>query len=360
MASARMVALVAVALLLLGCISNTYVQKVEKGGDAELSFSMNMTKLMGIAALGGSFGNVTSVVNNTADLEKKMQEFCENRSKTDASTRCSYGYNTLSFSRHFSLAEGEYKFSTENLSGQDFRGKRYTFTLERLPNITAPLEKEMAGKSVSGQGISLSTGEIGLDFTDPQAKAEAEKAALMMSMKYVVEMPGAIVSAEGADSFSSGRAVFDVLKMMKAGKNIVVISEEKEYVAKEEKGVGGVPVQPPELPVSVPSLDQNFGLPEGDWVSCAAAALLIMVAVGVTLLGLLKMFDFSVRPREDMDTREERRAKIKLVDYVKQQLAAGHPPEEVRKALIEAGWPPEDVDAAIKVGTWYGGPLGMY
>src|SRR4030042_1442049 len=157
MASARMAALVAVALLLLGCISNTYVQKVEKSGDAEMSFSMNLTKLVGIAALGGSFGNVSNAVNNTADLEKKMQEFCENRSKTDVSTRCGYAYNTLVFSRRFSLAEGAYKFSAENLSGQDFRGKRYTFTLERLPNITAPLAKEMAGKSVSGQGISIST-----------------------------------------------------------------------------------------------------------------------------------------------------------------------------------------------------------
>ncbi|RLG19508.1 hypothetical protein DRN67_02525 [Candidatus Micrarchaeota archaeon] len=197
--------------LLFGCISLQYDHKIERSGDSVLSMSANISVLAGM--VGGVGGNET-------DFNQQQTEACLEKEAADPKLQCEYADGVMTLTRPLSLNEGYYEFETE----QDWATVRYTFTLEQLPDID-PTESDVSAGTGSA-GIE----DLTLKFTDPQAAENVDQMRQMLSAKYIVEMPGTVVSAEGAEMVEGSSATFDILDMMENGQNIVVVSEEDNYM----------------------------------------------------------------------------------------------------------------------------------
>src|SRR3989344_7544275 len=201
------------ALLLLGCITIQYVHKLERNGDSLLTMNANVSALEG---MGNSMGE-----SSAGSFEEQQAESCKEKIELDPGLTCTYADGILTVSKHLSASDGLYDFKTE----KEFLKIRYTFTLDTLPDID-PSESDITGGS--GIGTGQQAGDLNLPFTDPKSAEQAEQMKQFLTITYVVEMPGTIVSAEGATEVMEGRATFDVLERMQSGEDIGVVSEEQD------------------------------------------------------------------------------------------------------------------------------------
>ncbi|MFA6036410.1 MAG: hypothetical protein WC759_05665 [Candidatus Micrarchaeia archaeon] len=285
---------VAFILLLSGCISVDYAHKVERSGDSLLSMKIDMSALTSMAAgMNASQGSET-------DLE--FAKVCDEAKRQNPDIACAYTSGIITLSGPLKKDGGHYAFSTE----RGLTTVRYTLVLEKMPELASGLGQELSG-AAGGQGAQQP--QESLKFTDPKAATQAKQSAALVKMAYVVEMPGRIVQAEGADVVTGNSAKFDVLKMMENGQNIVVVSEEADYTN-----------------------------------------LAYLVVVVLVLGGIFMLFRMRQQGKKLPIPTSMAELKIDpaLSDYIKQCYAAGYTREQIRKELLGTGWQEKDVDYALK------------
>jgi len=293
MAALRILLATFALILLFGCITMDYVQKVERNGDSEITVSADLSTFMSMME---SMGNASE----GEDPEAGFQESCAEAEQQDSSITCTYSDGTLILTKQTLLSEGLYEFESEG----GLTSTRYTLTLRKLPDAAESMEGSLGDES--GTGESPTSG-LELEFTDPKAQEQAEGMRSIFMVTYAVEMPGTIVSAEGAEEIEGSRATFDVLTMMENGQNIVVVSEETDNTLIY---LGGI------------------------------------VVVVLMLGAAFYLFRKQSAGGSSTGTGKAK-ANPELVKYAKENLKAGHAPGRIRKSLVDAGWPKDDVDNAL-------------
>ncbi len=195
-------------ILLLGCISIDYSQKVDRNGDSVITQVIDMSAL-------------TSLGSQYASASDQLSTVCQNLTKNDSSINCSYDSGVITVSKPVRAKDGQYNFTKQSA----FPDVIYTLEVRKLPQV-------VDSGNVSSVGSAPQTDA---DFKNPSAKLGAASLKTAgVSMTYTIEMPGEIFSAENGEIVTdqSGRksAKFDVLELMTDGEYIVVKSKELDLV----------------------------------------------------------------------------------------------------------------------------------
>lgn len=203
-------------LLFFGCISFDYSQKVDREGNSVITETIDMSALFSV---GSRYANTSG-----ANLTSQLSEICNNLTKKDTSIKCTYDRaGILSVTKKINANSGQYIF----IKTSAFPDVIYTLEVRKLPQII-----ELDNISTDMATSSL---EMGIDFKDPTAKLVAATFKTMsISIKYSVEMPGELISAENGkivvDSSGKKIAKYDALELMTEGNYIVVKSKELDVV----------------------------------------------------------------------------------------------------------------------------------
>lgn len=201
-----------VALLLIVALANavidqSFVQTVSRDGGS------SMEKTMELAMFSGTLGGAAI---------QKMAEYCDG-----AEMDCSVDTKRQEITIWEKLAPGTYyTYSVDN--GLPYI--TYTLTVTRLPNdlFAADLQDVLAGAGAAEGGAAAVDA---LDFADTATNSRSIPILKLLdaNLTYAASMPGQVTYAmaggvEGAASGSS--ASFDIVKVMEAGKPIVIRSQE--------------------------------------------------------------------------------------------------------------------------------------
>jgi len=281
-------------VLLFGCISIDYTHKVERSGASVLSTKIDMSALTSAAA------GMNASAQAESDL--KFVKACDDAKRQKPDITCTYANGIITLSGPLKVEDGQYAFAID----RGLTTVRYTLTLEKIPELASGLDQNLAG-AAAGQGGQQP--ETTLKFTDAKAAEQAGQMSSIMKITYSVEMPGKIVQAEGADSIEGSSAKFDVLERMKSNRNIVVVSEEADYIN-----------------------------------------LIYLAAVLIVLGGIFVLFRMRQQGKKLPIPTSIAELKVDpaLVDYIRKCYSAGYTREQIKKELLGSGWQEKDVDYALK------------
>ncbi|MBN2478326.1 hypothetical protein JXB01_03490 [Candidatus Micrarchaeota archaeon] len=206
-------AMLALLILMFGCISNEYSHYQERDGSALVVQKFDMSGVLGSL--------------EEEQIESTLQQMCANSTAKDPELKCEYDVKGIVyFEKTFTPGDGHYIFET----GGDILNKKYTLTVKSAPRMDTSTEESMGEAEVLGE-------ETEIKLTGSEAKAMAANYKQFgMNLTYTVYMPGKIISANGGIISEDGTsAKFDMLDMMEDGKEIVVVSEEMDMMV-----VGGI------------------------------------------------------------------------------------------------------------------------
>jgi len=207
----RIIWLLLLATILIGgCISIEFEQKVDENGDCRITERIDISSLVSMAAAKGNVSMPTE------------EEVCANYTKEGY--ECSYDDGVITIAKDFKLSEADfYSFEREDSLFET----TYTLTVTQMPKMG----KEPTMFNQTGQP------KIDTSLTAPEAKGVASMMKTMnINITYTVKMPSPVVDAEGAVRISGNTATFDVLERMENQRNIVVIA--KGYNAALFVGIG--------------------------------------------------------------------------------------------------------------------------
>jgi hypothetical protein len=193
------------ALLLSGCISIDYTQKLDRDGNSVMTETIDMSVLL-------------SAGSQYASASDQLSGICVNITKGETDVNCTYRDGVINVSKVMLLRENQYNFSKSS----EFPYTVYTLEIRKLPELI---------KSDSLSSNAGSDTQTDSDFKASSAKLGATTLKTAgASLTYSVEMPGDIISAENgeiaADANGKKYAKFDVLELMTDGKYLVVKSKE--------------------------------------------------------------------------------------------------------------------------------------
>ncbi len=191
------------ALMLSGCISLEFTQKVERNGDSVITETMDLSALL---SAGGEYSLG----------ESDLSGACANLTAQEPGLNCTAEGGIVTLSKRISAAEGGYLFNRTS----EFPYAIYTLEIHRVPQFVE-----------SSSMTSASADALDSDFESPSARMAANTLrAAGASVKYSVEMPGEIISAENGEMVAGEggrmRAEYDIVSLMSEGKFIVVRSRE--------------------------------------------------------------------------------------------------------------------------------------
>jgi hypothetical protein len=190
-------------LLLSGCITMEYEQKVERDGSSVIKQKIDLSALL-------AMGNETG--------PDPFENICINITKGETDISCTYEKGVVSVAKSYRAADGVYTFTKSS----EFPYITYTLEIRKLPQI---------GQS-GGEGAGQMGGgdQLGSDFKSPDSRpAAASMKAIGAKITYTVYMPGEVISAENG-KIVEGKAEYDVLDLMDDGEYIVVKSRELDVL----------------------------------------------------------------------------------------------------------------------------------
>ncbi|HLC68404.1 MAG TPA: hypothetical protein VJH24_01065 [Candidatus Bilamarchaeaceae archaeon] len=206
-------------LLGLGCVSLEINHVQHADGSADITQTADISALMQSAAGAG---------------DTEVEELC---GQYEEGIDCTYEDGVLTLSRHFDADEAFYDFEVEDR----FFIKRYTLTVDKIEELgTRTTSDENALGALGGmQGADALMPSGGTRLSSSQSRAMGSMlAAAGVDYTYIIEMPGNIVSAEGATETEGNAATFDLLERLQEGEPIVVVSEELNLIL--IAAVGGI------------------------------------------------------------------------------------------------------------------------
>lgn len=209
------------ALLLSGCVTIDFTQKVDRSGNSVIMEKIDLDALL-------------SMNQEYADSEGELSDSCRSISENGNGSACSYDSGILIINRSFLANESAYFYSFNKSS--EFPYVIYTLEVRRLPQMVGP---EAIGTDAS------SAPHVDSDFTDPSARLSAATLKTAgAAMTYSIEMPGEITGAENGeivtDANGKKTARYDVLKLMADGKYMAVRSRELDTVLLAILGGGAI------------------------------------------------------------------------------------------------------------------------
>jgi len=195
------------AMLISGCVSLDFRQKVERNGDSVFTESIDLSTLL---SAGSQYGADEAVLSKT----------CENITAKDSAINCSYDGGVITISKKVAAQDGGYMFNRSS----EFPYVVYTLEVRKVPQFVE-----------SDTFSSAPAGATDTDFKSPSAKLTAATMKTAgASISYKVEMPGELVSAENGDIVKNedgiAYAEYDVLGLMSEGEYIVVKSREYDVL----------------------------------------------------------------------------------------------------------------------------------
>ncbi len=207
-------------LLLGGCISQTYHQKVDYEGKSVISNIIDLSTIKGYYKQLG-FDSEEQLAQN---LTSFSNDACAKIMKKDKTIECSVGELTIELQRNFTSKEGYYTFSV--IEGVPY--KIYRLTVNKIP-------VDKFGKAAQGLKF-LSYSEPGMTATIDLKKKEDNAISSQgfgaipgFSFVYEAEVPGEIISATAGTymaGVSGSTATFDLVNVMENSSPLVVESRE--------------------------------------------------------------------------------------------------------------------------------------
>jgi len=224
-----------ISLVLTGCISSEVRHRQYADGSADIT---QTTDLSAFASAGNdsSYGSALGSAYGSA-LSNSLSAVCD---QYESGVSCSEDGGVILLSRHIKPADAYYRFETKD----DIFVKRHRLTVETIASIgkaaSSNSDENYSDSSIYTSPYSSPSGSLGsygdlasedgLSLTGPKAKLLGATLEQMgFEYLYIVDMPGAIVDAPGAESFNESEARFDVVQMMQERKPIVVESEEMNW-----------------------------------------------------------------------------------------------------------------------------------
>ncbi len=163
------------AILLSGCITIDYNQKVDRDGGAVITQKMNFS---GLLALG----------NGSSASMSDLSGVCENVTEGQSGIDCAYADGVVTLNKSVGADEGVYLFNRSS----EFPYVIYTLEVRKAPQL---VESEVSAQGGAGAGMPADT-----DFKDPSSKLAATTLRTAgAKMTYTVEMPGELMSAENGE-----------------------------------------------------------------------------------------------------------------------------------------------------------------
>ena len=191
-------------LLFFGCISSEIKHKQLIDGSAELSQTLDMSVLLTLYS--SSYGGSTLIDEQTA-----CKSYKENLD-------CKYDNGVLKLSKKYGASEAFYTFETKD----ELYSKKYRLTVDEIDNF---FKYASTGSGYYDSYSSYSYLYKNIKLSDPDSELTGKALGTLINYTYIIEMPGQIVSAEGAIKVEGNTATFDLVKQLKEKKPILVISE---------------------------------------------------------------------------------------------------------------------------------------
>lgn len=210
---------------LLGCISQTFYQKVGRDGTSEITSSTDFTGLASIASFGWISGE-----EMMEHMPKVLENLCINASNADPSLVCSADGAKLTLKKSFTPDDGYYEFSSE----ADILSITYTLKVNSIP-----LDRFGVAPKVHLPIVGIGPLEK-VDAIVLSKKVENKRMATQMekirgfTAHYVVEMPGEIIYASAGKYnavINGSTATFDLVEVLSNSEPLIVKSEEFNLTA---------------------------------------------------------------------------------------------------------------------------------
>jgi hypothetical protein len=210
-------------LILFGCISTEVEHKQYADGSADIS------QITDISLFDSEYSYYSSYISEAFD------ELCDSYS---SEVDCEEDGGVVTLSKKFSSSEAFYTFEVKD----ELLFKKYRLTVDELPDFNQyASDTDFFGDSYTSSYSSPYEPSSGgyydyldsdtIKLSDAKAKAMGKLMESMgMDYTYSVEMPGTIVEAEGAVEFDENTAEFDIVEMLQDRKQIVVVSEEPNWL----------------------------------------------------------------------------------------------------------------------------------
>lgn len=190
-----------VAVLFAGCIDVKTYQKFGRDGSSTVTESIDYSTL---AQMASSMNGSNSMGNPCANV-------------TTPGISCAYADNVVNLTKTITAADAAsaYDFKVE----RGFPYITYKLTVDKVPFFSG---SKASDNSTAGVEQSLSG-----SLTDPSAKQSAASLeTIKMTISYEVQMPGSVTRADNSETFIDDWAKYDLLSLMKEGKNVYVESQE--------------------------------------------------------------------------------------------------------------------------------------
>ncbi len=217
-----------VFILFFGCfkVEVSHIQNAD--GSADVTHKTDMSAIYSLlGSYGSSYGSTSTYGSSYSEALKVLQDPCANSEFKYEDVTCSFEKNVLSLKKVYKPEEAFYKFEVKD----ELFVTKYRLTVDEIP----AMEDESSSSSdlSSLYGSSYSQYDSMFDrktgfhkFSNPQSAVFAPIFKLYgMEVKYVIQMPGEITSAEHG-VVEGSTVTFDPVEMMSLSKSIVVESQE--------------------------------------------------------------------------------------------------------------------------------------
>jgi hypothetical protein len=207
-------------LLLGGCISQSYTQKVDYDGKSVISNTIDLSVVKGYYK---QFG-FNSEEEFAANITSFSQEACGKIMKKDKTIICIADGLTITLNRNFTSKEGYYSFAV--IEGVPY--KIYRLTVNKIP--ADKFGKSAQGLTFAGYSEPGMVNPIDLKKKEENSvSAQGLGAIPGFSFTYSIELPGEVTSATAGTyqaDISGSTAKFDMVKVMANSAPLVVESRE--------------------------------------------------------------------------------------------------------------------------------------
>lgn len=209
------------SLLFFGCVSTEYSHKQYPNGNADV---VQTTDTNGFTTYFNTIYPKSDTNQPNAQAKYLLNlsnQMCANYKDTD----CIYKDGKVILKKSYTASNAFYKFEEKD----DLLSKKYRLTIDELPNVGTYNQNAYNIYSSYSDSFAKLSGKMNL--SDPASKGAATLLATYgVQMSYSIQMPGNIISADGALNVTGNTASYDLIKQMKNNTPIVVVSEDINVV----------------------------------------------------------------------------------------------------------------------------------
>lgn len=208
-------------LLLSGCISQEFTQKVGIDGTSIIEDKLDFNSMTGFYKELG-FNSEDALRNNLTSI---VTNYCDKIATKDKTIGCVADGLTITLSRNFTSKEGYYTFEAND--GVPY--KTYKLTINKIPmeKFGKAAQGLKFGTYFDGSGIAK---DIDLRKTDENAVSAQGLAGVPgLQLEYSVEIPGEMTSATAGNysaKITDNKATFNVVDVMASSAPLVIESKE--------------------------------------------------------------------------------------------------------------------------------------